>query len=140
MDGTDRETDTHGALIFVMVLASASDGRMSDGEVGRISEMVKFLPIFSSFDLDRLPTLTQECVVMLKDPDGIDLALDVIDTALPHELRETAYAIACEVVASDGYASQEELSLLQLFRHKFDLSRLVTAAIERGVRARNRTI
>lgn len=61
-------------------------------------------------------------------------------TALPPELRETGYAVACEVVAVDGFASQEELRLLELLRNKLDLSRLHTAAIELGVRARNKTI
>ncbi len=140
MDGTDRSTDAHGALIFIMVLASTSDGGMSDTEIDRLSEIVKFLPVFATFDIDRMPSLTQECIGLLQDPDGIDLALDVIDTALPAELRETGYALACEVIASDGFASQEELRLLELLRHKLDLSRLHSAAIELGVRARNRTL
>lgn len=140
MDGTDRRTDAHGALIFIMVLASTSDGGISDSEVDRLSEMVKFLPVFATFDLDRLPSLSQECVGLLQDPDGIDLALDVIETALPPELRETGYALACEIIATDGFASQEELRLLELLRHKLNLSRLSSAAIEFGVRARNRTL
>ena len=107
-----RRTDAHGALIFIMVLASTSDGGISDSEVDRLSEMVKFLPVFASFDLDRLPSLSQECIGLLQDPDGIDLAMDVIETALPPELRETGYALACEVIATDGFASQEELRLL----------------------------
>lgn len=140
MDGTDHSADAHGALIFIMVLASTSDGDMSQHEVERLSEIVKFLPIFSTFDLDRLPSLAQECIGLLQDPDGIELALDVVETALPPGLRETGYAIACEVVAVDGFASQEELRLLELLRNKLNLSRLNTAAIEFGVRARNRTL
>ena len=140
MDGSDRRTDAHGALIFIMVLASTSDGGMSEGEVDRLSEMVKFLPVFNSFELDRLPELTQECISMLQDPDGIELALDIIHTALPADLRETGYAVACEAIAADGFAAQEELRLLEMLRHTLGVDRLAAAAIERGARARHMTL
>jgi len=51
-----------------------------------------------------------------------------------------AYAIACDLVASDGEASQEELRLIELIRHRLNLERLVAAAIERGARARFQTL
>ena len=60
-----------------------------------------------------------------------------MDHAIPHKLRETAYALACEVVAADLTASQDELRMLQYFRGRFGIERLVAAAIERGVRARH---
>ena len=37
---------------------------------------------------------------------------------LPANLRETAYAIACDLVAADGEATQEELRVLELMRHR----------------------
>jgi hypothetical protein len=55
-------------------------------------------------------------------------------------LRETAYALACDVVAADGRATQEELRLLELLRHRLEVGRLPAAAIERGARARHRRI
>ena len=63
-------------------------------------------------------------------------ALDKIDRALPPQLRETAYAVACDVVAADGEATQEELRLLEMLRHRISVDRLTAAAIERGARAR----
>jgi uncharacterized tellurite resistance protein B-like protein len=56
--------------------------------------------------------------------------------ALPDRLRETAYALACDVVAADGTAAQEELRLLEIMRHSLDIDRLNAAAIERGAAAR----
>jgi len=51
-------------------------------------------------------------------------------------LRETAYALACDVAAADGRVSQEEMRLLTLIRHGLPVGRLPTAAIQRGARAR----
>jgi len=62
--------------------------------------------------------------------------LKVIRSALPAKLRETAYAIACDLVASDGEASQEELRVLELLRDHLNIEQLIAAAIERGARAR----
>ena len=59
---------------------------------------------------------------------------------MPAKLRETAYAIACDVAAADGEASQEELRVLELIRHRLDIERLIAAGIERGAKARFQTL
>ncbi len=128
--------DHYRALIYTMVLASAADRDMADAELGTIGEIVRFLPVFKGFDLDTLDTTAAECVGLLAAKDGLDAALDVIRGGLPERLRETAFALACDIVAADGSASQEELRLLELFRQRFDIDRLVAVAIGRGARAR----
>ena len=66
--------------------------------------------------------------------------LRLVHEALPDKLHETAYAIACDIVAADLSASQEELRLLEMLRHRLDVDRLAAAAIERGARARHMTL
>ena len=129
--------DHHSALIYTMVLLSASDGNMSDDELSTIGENVRYLPIFKDFDFRRLPEMTEECLKLLSDPRGLDKALDVIRSRLPVKLYETAYAVGCDIVASDQNASREELRLLELLRDKLCLDGLISAAIERGARARH---
>ena len=82
------------------------------------------------------PLGSKASVDVLSGENGLDDTLDDIATALPDRLRETAYALACDVVAADGNASQEELRVLELLRHRLEVERLVAAAIERGARAR----
>ena len=77
---------------------------------------------------------------LLSRENGLEDALAAIKTALPRKLRETAYAIACDVAAADGEASQEELRILELMRHRLDIDRLIAAGIERGARARFQTL
>ena len=127
----------HAALIYTMVLISAADNDMTDAELRSIGEMVEFLPVFQDFDRESLPEVARDCAALLGDDDGLDRALDVIRQALPQNLRETAYAIACDVAAADGSVKQEEARLLELLRYSMDLDRLVAAAIERGARARH---
>ena len=125
----------HAALIYTMVLVSASDRNMTDAELATIGDTIGHLPIFGDYDRNKLPRTASACAELLDNEDGLDRALDMIKSALPEKLRETAYALACDVVASDGHASQEELRMLELIRHKLDIDRLAAAAIERGVRA-----
>ena len=66
--------------------------------------------------------------------------LTMIADALPSKLYDTAYALAVEVAAADLEVAQEELRFLQLLRDKLALDKLVVAAIERGARARLRTL
>ena len=125
----------HAALIYTMVLASASDRNMTDAELETIGDTIGHLPIFKDYSRKLLPKTASACAELLDDEDGLEKALDLIKAALPEKLRETAYALACDVVASDGHASQEELRMLELIRHRLDLDRLAATAIERGVRA-----
>lgn len=135
-----QQLDTHSALIYTMVLASAADSEMTTPEVGVMSEIIKLLPVFKNYDLSTLSSTAAACAELLADENGIDTALELIDRALPEKLRETAYALAVDVVAADGKASQEELRLLEMLRHTIGVGRLEAAAIERGAAARYRQI
>jgi len=128
--------DPHGALIYTMALVTGAESRISKTERNIIGDIVGHLPVFSSFDHGKLAGHLNDCAEMLSREDGLDDALDAIKEALPQRLRETAYAIACDLIASDGSATQEELQLLELMRERFEIDRLIAAAIERGARAR----
>jgi tellurite resistance protein len=126
----------HAALIYTMVLVSAADQNMTDSELRTIGEIVSFLPVFRDYDPAQLIHTASGCAELLSDDDGLESAFDAIKAALPPHLRETAYALACDVAAADGTATQEELQVLELVRHRLDIDRLTAAAIERGARAR----
>lgn len=132
--------DHHAGLIYTMVLMSAADRNMTDAELRTIGEIVQYLPIFDDFDDDRLPHVAGDCAALLDDDDGLDRVIEVIREALPNKLRETAYAVACDVAAADGKVGQEEIRLLEILRYGLDIDRLTAAAIERGARARHTRI
>ena len=129
----------HAALVYTMVIVSAADRDMSDPELRAIGEIVGYLPVFRDYDLELLPKTAEACAEMLDLEDGLDKAFELIRVALPNRLRETAYALACDVAVADGDVNQEKLRILELIRHRLDVDRLVAAAIERGATARYRT-
>ncbi len=128
--------DAHSALIYTMMLVSASDTDMTDTELQIIGDIVNHLPVFRAYERQRFTKDLKECAQLLAKDDGLEQALKGIKNALPQKLRETAYAVACDVAAADGEASQEELRVLELLRHRLGIDRLIAAGIERGARAR----
>jgi tellurite resistance protein len=132
--------DHHRALIYTMVIVSAADSDMPDAELRIIGDIVGDLPAFQGFDRAELPQVLNDCTDLIGRKDGLEETLKAIKSALPAKLRETAYAIACDLVAADGEATQEELRVLELIRHRLNIDRLIAAAIERAARARFQTL
>ena len=133
----ETKLSPQAALIYTMVLAAAADREMTDDELRAIEEMIVFLPAFRDFDITSIAAIAAGCTDLLAKDNGLDIAFRRIKGALPPgRLRETAYALACDVVAADGAASQDELQYLELLRDSIDVDHLAAAAIERAARAR----
>ena len=129
--------DAPEALALTMVLLAAADGGMSDREIGVMAGQVQTLPVFHDFTTEKLGTVTDAAVKLLNDEDGLRHAARLMRSALEPRLRETAYALACEVVAANPVTQQRTLEMLEFVRTELRLDPLVAAAIERGVRARH---
>jgi len=129
--------DHHTALIYAMVLVSAADQDMSDAELGKIGEMVTYLPVFKDYDHNKLTSAAEDCAELLTKDDGLESALDLILAGLPEKLRETAYVLACDIAAADGKASNEELALVELIGERLEIEPLgmMFGLLASGVRA-----
>lgn len=130
----------HEALIYLMVITSASDRDMTDVELARIGDVVSSWPVFEDFNRDRLIAVAQACQKMLHEKDGLEGVLARVSEALPERLHDTAYAAAFEVAAVDLEMRLEEVRVLQLIRRQLDLDTLTVAAIGRAAKARLRTL
>lgn len=128
----------HDALIHLMIVAASSDSAMTEKELVRIQTLIGRLPVFESFDKNRLAAVANACADKLNGPGGLDQVIDDAIAALPRKLQDTAYAVAVEITSVDLHLEQEELRFLEMLRDKLDLDRLVTAAIETAARARHR--
>jgi tellurite resistance protein len=132
--------DAQEALVCTMVLVAASDGDLTDREIGTMAGIVQTLPVFADFESDRLDVAADAAVALLEEDDGLAHAGRLIRDALEPRLRETAYALACEVAAADGFAAQPALRMLEFVAAELHLDPLVAVAIERGARARHQLV
>ncbi len=130
----------HTALIYTMVLMAAADSDMIDSELFTIGEIVRTLPVFEGFDPEQLPKTAEDCAEILGQENGLDTVITLVRDTLPQRLRETAYAVACDIAAADAVVGPEEARLLEMLRHGLEIERLIAAAIERGAKAHYQTV
>ena len=128
------------ALVAVMIATSAANDEMTTSEFREISSIVELLPVFLEYDRDRIPNIGALVADLFTEEDGLDALLGLVKAALPAHLRETAYALACDVAAADGTVDMAELRMLQELRHELDVERLIAASIERGSGARHKRL
>jgi tellurite resistance protein len=125
------------ALVAVMVAISASDEQLRTAELVAIQRTVNHMPVFGDYDADRIRTVSQTVFDLFEEEDGLDALFGLIRAALPERLHETAYALACDVVAADGRLRDMELRMLEEVREELSIDRLHAAAIEWGARVRH---
>jgi hypothetical protein len=136
-----HELDPQEALVCTMVLVAAAEtGGISDREIGVMATLVQTLPVFVQFTGDRLRHAADAAVNLLREDEGLAHAGQLIRDALEPRLRETAYGLACEVVAAETEHGQAILRMLDFIGNELRLDKLTIAAIERGTRARYQRI
>ncbi|MBM3598566.1 MAG: hypothetical protein FJX35_10160 [Alphaproteobacteria bacterium] len=128
----DRQT----ALIYAMVLMSASDDEMAKSELSLIGEIVRTLPVFRGYDARKVVDATAACSAMMAKSGGVEQVMQSVKAALPGNLQETAYALACEILAADGKTHFEESRLLRTMRTEFAIPELTAAALHRAAKVR----
>ena len=128
------------SLVAVMIAISMSNENVKTSELITIQQVVDHLPIFSNYNPDRISHVATITFRLLEEEDGLDSFFELVRDGLPEKLYETAYALACDVAATDGYLDQPELRLLEEIRYELSIDQLNAAAIERGARARHTTI
>jgi tellurite resistance protein len=128
------------ALIYIMVMMSGVEGKLKKEELAEIELLVRTLPAFKNFDRSRIATVAQECGDILQEKEGMQTVIGLVKDQLPKRLRETAYAFAVEIAASDLIVGKEEMRFLAILRDGLELDKLVTAAIERSAIARYQSV
>jgi hypothetical protein len=130
----------HEALIYLMVVTSASDRDMTDPELGRIGDVIHGWPVFTDFDADRLVAVAQDCQRLLHEPAGLDGVLALAQAVIPPRLHDTAYAAAVEVAAVDLEMRLEEARVLDRLRAVLAVTDEVAEGIEYAAKARHRML
>jgi tellurite resistance protein len=127
------------AIVYLMVMASASDGRISDRELRTIGRVVRSFPLFSESDEERLVETSEACGKLMASEDGLHKVLAAAAAAVPRALNETAYAAVVDVITADEGLAMTEIRVLELVRDVLDISDDGAQAIERAAKARHMT-
>lgn len=124
------------ALVYTMVIAAEADHDIADSEIDLIGDLVDHLPIFQGTTREDITAMAARCSEALTEAAGFDQIFKEIRGALSPSLRETAYALACDVVAADKRFNQHEFRALDQIRRRLEVDPATAAAIERSAQAR----
>lgn len=128
------------AVIYLMVMASASDGRMSERELRSIGRVVRSYPLFSKEDELGLVDMAEACGALMSSEGGLQKVLTSAGSSLPAHLGETAYAAVIDVITADENLDMTEIRVLELIRNTLNVDDEGAAAIERAAKARHMTV
>ena len=124
------------ALVYTMVVAAESDHEVAEAEIKIIGDLVNHLPIFRGLDRAAMTRMATACSKLLGQSGGADKVFELIRQALTPPLRDTAYALACDVIAVDSRLNRNEMQILEQVRIELEVDPVMARAIEQVAEVR----
>ena len=124
------------AIMTIVIAAVKADGQISREEVSRVRAMCSLSPVFASNTGDQ-----DSAVIGFADNVTTQMGAQAIEravSALTPELRETAFAFACDMVLADGILAADEEQFIASLAEKCSISDNVAKAIIMTTLVRNR--
>ncbi|MEB3182716.1 MAG: tellurite resistance TerB family protein [Nostocaceae cyanobacterium] len=125
------------AFAAICLAATASDGYFSEEEARGISFILSRMQLFKSYPHDVINRMFDKLVGILKR-QGVSNLLNLAKQSLPYELRDTAFAVATDLVLADGVVTQEEQNLLNELYQALEVSPEVATQIVQIMLIKNR--
>lgn len=126
------------ALVYTMVVAAEADDEIEATEAKLIGDLVGHLPVFRGVSRQALARMAAACSDRLSEPRAKDQVLNEIAGALTPELRETAYALARDVIGVDSHLTRGEVGALDLIAERLGIDPGSAQTIERAAQIRYR--
>jgi tellurite resistance protein len=95
----------------IALAAVASDGYLSDEEAQSIPFILSRMKLFQGYSDEMMRRLFDKLLSKMKK-DGVGALILLAKDTLPEKLRETAFAIATDLVLADGVVTPEEKAFL----------------------------
>jgi hypothetical protein len=115
------------AFAAITIIAIASDGYFADEEVNAIHSSLMRMQLFKAYPADMHRRMYDKLFGLMRR-DGVPNLLNTAKSSLPFELRESAFAVATDLVLADGTVTREEENFLN------DLCRVLELNQERALK------
>jgi len=99
------------AFAAITLSAIASDGYLSDEESRGISLALSRMKMYRSYPNEVMQRMFDKLLGILRR-EGMNSLFDSAKDYLPYELRESAFAVATDLILADGVVAQEEQEFL----------------------------
>jgi len=123
---TDTPLTAAEAFATIALVAIAADGYLSDQEGQDMTTILSRMALFQNYPGDALHHMLDDLLARLKR-DGPGTLVNAAKEPLSQELRETAFAVATDLVLSDRTVTQQEQAFLD------DLHQILEIPAEQAV-------
>ena len=125
------------AYAAITILAIASDGYLANEELGTITSSLSRMHLFQHLRPDTMQRMYAKLFDILRT-EGADLLLESAKETLPSELRESAFAMCCDLTLSDGLMSLDEQAFLTQLHQILEIPDEIADRILSVMQIRNR--
>ena len=116
-----KELTKAEAFCGVLLSAVASDGHISDEEVRGLCTILGRMRLYDNWTNDKFNSMINRMLGMIKR-EGPEEVLGRCAPALPEDMRETAFANACDLLLADGGIEDAEREFLDSLQRKLEIS------------------
>ncbi|MBD2358085.1 tellurite resistance TerB family protein [Tolypothrix sp. FACHB-123] len=124
------------AFAAITLAATAIDGHLSDNEVRCISSVLLRSKLFRNYTNELMSRLFDKILNILRR-DGINVLFDAAKESLTQELREAAFAVATDLLLTEGIVTEEERYFLNDLYQALGISREVAIQIVQVMSIKN---
>lgn len=125
------------AFACVALVAIAADGYLSDQEGRDMTMTLARMQLFESYSSEEMKQLFDRLLTLLKRY-GPGTLISKAKGSLPEELRETAFAIATDLVLSDKTVTDQEQAFLDDLYQILEIPGTVALQIVQVMNIKNR--
>jgi len=125
------------AFAGIMLSAVACDGHISDEEGHSLGTVANRMKLFEQINGQKWNRMIDRLMGVLKR-DGVEALVEKSVDALPEELHDTAFAVACNLVLADQGIEDEEKQYLSMLQRKLGLDRETALKIFKVMVIKNR--
>jgi hypothetical protein len=126
------------ALASIALVAIAADGYLDDREGQDMTMLLSRMALFSNYSSGALNNLFDMLLGRLKQ-EGPGVLVDQAKDALSPELRETAFAVATDLVLSDRTVTPQEQAFLEDLYRILDIPGATAQQIVQVMTIKNRS-
>lgn len=116
------------AFAAITMIAVASDGYVADAEAQAVSVALSRMKLFNSYPGDVMRKMIDRLLGIM-ERQGVNALLNAAVATLPHDLQETAFAVATDIVLADGEVTEEEETLLNNLCRALEISEEIAVKI-----------
>ena len=103
------------AFTAIALISVASDGNLSQKQARDISFALSHLKLFNSYSEDEMQSMFDILSGIIRH-EGLNNLFDSAKDSLSEELKEAAFAVATDLVLTDGILAEEEDFLSELYQ------------------------